>query len=225
VLPPTDRFDVLTRLLGATAAEQGGLATARDQVEEHRRGPPPTYGRLYLPAAPTRLLGRDTKTRAVVDLLTGSGSRLVTLTGPGGVGKTRLALEAAEQVAPHFGDGVAFVSLAAVRDPGLAVATIAEALGLRELGARPLTEILHHYLRARRVLLVLDNAEHLLPAVPQLGTLLAAAPRLWVLVTSRSPLRLQAEQVYSVAAGGPSGGRTVRATRHPGRCGRGRDRP
>ncbi|HEY6422073.1 MAG TPA: hypothetical protein VIY28_02245 [Pseudonocardiaceae bacterium] len=91
------------------------------------------------------------------------------------------------------------LALAPVRDPALVEATIAEALGLRELGTRPLAELLRHYLRARWVLLVLDNAEHLLLAAPRLAALLAAAPGLGMLVTSRSPLRLQAEQVCSVA--------------------------
>ncbi|MCA1704618.1 MAG: AAA family ATPase, partial [Actinobacteria bacterium] len=199
VLPPTDRFDELIRLLGATPAEQGALATARDRVEEHRRDTPSANGGLHLPAALTGLLGRDGEVRTVVALLGGSGSRLVTVTGPGGVGKTRLALAAATQLAPQFADGVGFVSLAAVRDPCLVVATIAEALGLRELGARPLVEILHGYLRPRRVLLVLDNAEHLLAAVPQLAVLLTTAPRLGVLVTSRCPLHLRGEQVYPLA--------------------------
>ena len=120
--------------------------------------------------------------------------------GPGGVGKTRLALEVATQIAPHFVDGVALVSLAPVRDPSLVVDTIADTLGVRELGARPLAEILSGYLRTRQVLLVLDNVEQLLPAAaPQLAALLAAAPGLGLLVTSRSPLRLQGEQVYPVA--------------------------
>jgi Tetratricopeptide repeat/NB-ARC domain/AAA domain len=200
VLPPTDRFDVLIRLLGATASEQGGLATARDRVEEYRRVLPPSKGRLHFPAVSSRLLGRDAEIRAVVELLAGSGSRLVTLTGPGGVGKTSVALEAASQLMPYFVDGVAFVSLAPVRDVDLVLATIAETLGLRELSTRPLAEILHGYLRSRRVLLVLDHAEHLLSAAPQLAALLAAAPGLGMLVTSRLPLRLQGEQVYPLAA-------------------------
>jgi hypothetical protein len=204
VLPPTDRFDELIRLLGATPAEQGGLATARDRVEEYRRGQSPTNGSVYLPAGLTRLLGRDGDIRVVVDLLAGSESRLVTLTGPGGVGKTRLALEVAAQLTPEFVDGVAFVSLTALRDPRLVLATIADTLGLRELGVRPLVEILHGYLRSRRVLLVLDNVEQVLPAATQVAALLAAAPRLAVLVTSRSPLRLQGEQIYTVAPRAPA---------------------
>jgi predicted ATPase len=176
------------------------LATARDRVEEYRRRTPSTNGRLYLPAAVTGLLGRDGEVGAVVDLLAGSGSRLVTLTGPGGVGKTRLALEIAAQLAEHFVDGMAWVSLAPVSDSGLVVTTIADSLGVRALGAQSLTEILHGYLRSRRMLLVLDNVEQLLPAaVPQLASLLAAAPRLGLLVTSRSSLRLQGEQIYPVA--------------------------
>jgi predicted ATPase len=204
VLPPTDRFDVLVRLLGATAAEQGALATARDRVEEYRRNPlSPTDaspGRVRLPAAVTELLGRDGEVRAVADLLTGSGGRLVTLTGPGGVGKTRLAMEIGAQLLAHFVDGVALVPLAPVRDPNLLVTTIADTLGVRELGAQPLAEVLHGYLRTRRMLVVVDNVEQLLPAAaPQLAALLAATPGLGLLVTSRSPLHLYSEQVYPVA--------------------------
>ncbi|MGH4007232.1 MAG: AAA family ATPase [Pseudonocardiaceae bacterium] len=202
VLPPTDRFDVLIQLLGATPAEQGWLATARDRVEEYRHSQPltnnsTTSGR-YLPPAPTRLLGRDAEIKVLVDLLAGSESRLVTLIGPDGVGKTNLALAAATQLMPYFLDGVAVVSLLPVRDPGLVVPTIAEALGVRKLDARPLTEVVHEHLRTRQVLLVLDNAEHLLPGAPQLAALLAAAPGLRMLVTSRSPLGLQGEQLHLI---------------------------
>jgi predicted ATPase/DNA-binding SARP family transcriptional activator len=152
-----------------------------------------------LPAAATPLLGRDADTAAVVRLLTSSASRLVTLTGPGGVGKTRLALAAAATLAPHFADGVAFVSLAALRDPAGFLSTIADSLGLRALGERSVADTLRAYLHGRRLLLVLDNVEHLLPAAPEVAALLAAAPALSVLVTSRSRLRVQGEWVYPVA--------------------------
>jgi predicted ATPase len=193
---------MLIQLLGATPAEQGWLATLRDRVEEHRRSQPSTDNGVtsgrFLPPVLTPPSGRDAESQAVVDLLARSGNRLVTLTGPSGVGKSSLALAVATQLVPHFVDGVGFVSLAPVRDPGLVMPAITKALGLRRLAARPSVEILFGYLRTRQVLLVLDNAEHLLPAAPQLGALLAAAPRLGMLVTSRSPLGLQDEQVYPV---------------------------
>jgi predicted ATPase/DNA-binding SARP family transcriptional activator len=151
-----------------------------------------------LPVAATPLVGRDAEVEAVVSLLATSVSRLVTLTGPGGVGKTRLVLQAATRLGQHFVDAVVFVSLAALGDPELVLPTIAAALGVHELGTRPLAEVLHGYLRTRRVLLVLDNVEHLLAAAPQIADMLAAAPGLAVLATSRSPLHLRGEQIYPV---------------------------
>jgi predicted ATPase/DNA-binding SARP family transcriptional activator len=153
-----------------------------------------------LPVPATPLLGRDAEIETVASLLASSGNRLVTLTGPGGVGKTRLALQAAARLGQRFGDAVAFVSLAALGDPGPVLSTIAAALGVHELGTRPLAEVLYGYLRTRRVLLVLDNVEHLLAAAPQIADMLAAAPGLAVLATSRSPLHLRGEQVYPVPA-------------------------
>ena len=158
---------------------------------------PPTRSTRPLPVPPTPLVGRRLELAALGALFRDEGARLVTLTGPGGTGKTRLALAAAQALEPEVRDGAVFVGLAPVSDPELLVPTIAEALDVRE-GELPLAGRVIDHLRERRLLLVLDNFEQLLTAAPFVGELLAAAPRLWVLATSRAPLRLAAEHEYPV---------------------------
>ena len=153
--------------------------------------PPPA-----LPAALSSFLGREGELATAVRLL--QATRLLTLTGPGGVGKTRLALELAAALQGDFADGVGFVSLATIGDPALVASAIAHALQLREVPGRPLVDTLQAHLRTRHLLLVLDNFEHLLPAGPLIAQLLAAAPHLTVLVTSRAPLHLSGEQEFPV---------------------------
>ena len=165
-------------------------------------------------------------------LLREDGARLVTLTGPGGVGKTRLALGVATELSPDFAHGAAFVFLAAVRDPALVAPTVAPALGVVEAGGRSPVDRLGAALRERHLLLVLDNFEHLLEAAPLVTDLLARCPRLAVLATSRAPLRLDGEHVSPGAAPGgarpgpaAADGRTGRdrrgpAVRRPGAGGR-----
>jgi predicted ATPase/DNA-binding SARP family transcriptional activator/Tfp pilus assembly protein PilF len=157
----------------------------------------PTRSTQPLPVPPTPLVGRRLELAAVSVLFRDEGARLVTLTGPGGTGKTRLSLAVANALEPELRDGALFVSLAPISSPELVVATIAEELEVRE-GGRPLAEAVIEHLRERRLLLVLDNFEQLLPAAPFVGELLAAAPRLWILATSRAPLRLAAEREYPV---------------------------
>jgi predicted ATPase/class 3 adenylate cyclase len=150
-----------------------------------------------LPISPTALLGRErevTEIRALLD----QAARLVTLTGPGGTGKTRLSLQVAADLLDHFEDGAYFVELAPLSDPALVPSTIGQALGVRDAGGRPVLETLKAYLKSKSLLLVLDNFEQIVMAAPVVADLLAASPGLRVLATSREPLRLRAEQEYAV---------------------------
>lgn len=151
-----------------------------------------------LPAPLTPLVGREREIAAVCALLSRPQVRLVTLTGTGGVGKTRLAVHVATEVLAAFSDGVFFVSLAPLSDPALVLSTIAQVLDIKESGARPLPDLLTADLREKRLLLCLDNFEHLLPAAPQLTDLLTRCPHLTMLVTSRAVLHVQGEQLFPV---------------------------
>jgi predicted ATPase/DNA-binding SARP family transcriptional activator len=153
--------------------------------------------KMLLPAPATPLIGRRLEVAAVAALLRSGEVRLVTLTGPGGTGKTRLAIAAAEELSTQLRDGAAFVDLSPVRAPALLVPTIAQTLGVPE-GGVPLADALAEHLRELRILLVLDNLEQLLDGVTTISALLAAAPRLLVLATSREPLRLYGEHRYVV---------------------------
>jgi class 3 adenylate cyclase len=151
-----------------------------------------------LPLQPTPFLGRAQEVQQVVDLRHRTDVRFLTLTGPGGTGKTRLALQAAAELLDDFSDGVFFVPLAPLTDPDLVLATIATTFGLRDEGSQPLAERLEEYLTTKQLLLVLDNFEHLATAGPAMGDLLRASPGVKVLATSRMPLRLRAEREYAV---------------------------
>ena len=153
---------------------------------------------VKLPAPLTRFIGRGNESAAVVALLRGDGVRLVTLTGPGGVGKSRLALRAAVDVAGDYADGVAFVSLAPVRSADLVLSTIVQALGVSEGEGRPAPDRLAAFLHDREFLLLLDNFEQVVDAGPALVDLLLACPHLSALVTSRAPLHLAGEHVFPV---------------------------
>ncbi len=152
----------------------------------------------HFPTSLTPFLGRELEVTTIVNLLQAPSIRLLTLTGPGGIGKTRLALQVGERLASSFKDGAVFVDLAPLRDPALVLTAVATAFGLREVAGRPLEEIVTEFLRERQVLIVLDNFEHLLEAAPVISDLVAAGREVKALVTSRAPLRLQGEHEYSV---------------------------
>ncbi|HUQ79309.1 MAG TPA: adenylate/guanylate cyclase domain-containing protein [Patescibacteria group bacterium] len=149
-----------------------------------------------LPTQLTSFVGREAQLGEAAGLL--DDARLLTLTGPGGTGKTRLSLQLAAAMSERFPDGVWFVPLEPVRDPGLIAATILTTLGLVESGGRPARDILGDWLESRTVLLVLDNFEQVIDGAPMVADLLRRAPSLTVIVTSRAPLRVSGEQEYPV---------------------------
>ena len=163
--------------------------------------PPPRTleGRVTnLPAQPTPLVGRDRELEAVRTLLLAEDARMVTLTGPGGTGKTRLALQVAADTVDEFPDGVYGVLLAPVTDPEVVPLELARVLGIDETPTQPIIEALKAGLAGRRTLILFDNFEHVGAAASLLVDLLAACPRLKLLVTSREPLRIAAERQYPV---------------------------
>lgn len=154
--------------------------------------------RNNLPPQPTPLIGREREVGEVRERLGRGEVRLLTLTGPGGAGKTRLALQAGADLLEAFEHGVFFVDLSALTDPALFIGAVAGALGLRESGDVALSDLLKEYLSRRELLLILDNFEQLLSAAPLAGEILSAALRVKVLVTSRIPLELYGEHEYAV---------------------------
>ncbi len=166
----------------------GELAGVRERV--------PASQRPGLPAQLTSCVGRERELSEARRLL--ASNRLLTLTGPGGSGKTRLCLELASEVETEFPDGAYFVRLAPIRDPGLVLSSIAQALGLQDSRERTLVELLTDYLRERAILLVLDNFEQLLAAAAAVGELLQETRSPKFVVTSRASLRISGEQEFPV---------------------------
>jgi predicted ATPase len=179
-----------------TAARLAGPVRPPDQPPSLRvvpANPPPPHA----PPSPlTTLVGRDEEITTVARLL-GSG-RLLTLTGPGGTGKTRLALAVAERERDAYPDGVWFVDLSPITDPRLVASAIAQVLGVGESEGQSLTETLKAYLRSKRLLMLMDNVEQVVDAAPLFEELLVASPGLVLLVTSRILLRISGECEYSV---------------------------
>jgi transcriptional regulator with XRE-family HTH domain len=156
-------------------------------------------GGSALPVQPTPFIGRQQELGEITDLLGMEEVRLLTLTGPGGVGKTRLALRAAEGAADAFPDGIVFVSLASVAEPELLPSSIAGSLRSMHTSEASVLESLIEHLRGKQLLLVLDNFEHLLPAAGVVSRLLSSCPELTLLVTSRASLHLAGEHEYPVS--------------------------
>lgn len=152
----------------------------------------------HLPAAPTPLLGRDAEVDRLRAILWEAETRLLTLTGPGGVGKTRLALAVAEALVGHYADGVHFVDLSPVRDPAQVTGAVAAILGVKESSARPVDEALAAFLRDKDLLLVLDNCEQVADAASQFAAWLTQSPALVLLATSRASLRVRWERIIPV---------------------------
>ena len=154
--------------------------------------------RATLPASLTSFVGREREVSEIAGLIRDRHVRLLTLLGPGGVGKTRLAIQAAKRLADAFLDGVWFVDLAPLTDPALVLPTIARSLGLQETGEEPIDRRLATYLRDRKALLLLDNFEQIVTAAPGVSTVLAACSELVILATSRVPLSVAGEHEYSL---------------------------
>lgn len=154
--------------------------------------------RAVLDQPPTPLIGREKEVAGLKQALQRPEVRLLTITGPGGVGKSRLGLQVAVELADEFQDGICFVRLAPLNDPGLVIPAVAQALGVKEAGERPLLEQLKLHLRDKHMLFLLDNFEHLTEATPPLAELVSAAPGLKVLATSRAALRLSGEHQFPV---------------------------
>jgi predicted ATPase/class 3 adenylate cyclase/Tfp pilus assembly protein PilF len=152
-----------------------------------------------LPAQPTPLVGREKELDDLHRLVRRDHARLITLTGPGGIGKTRLALHAVADLLDDFQEGVWFVELGTILETNLVMSTIAQTLGVKEVGGQALIDTLKAFLKEKQLLLVLDNFEQVAKAAPQISQLLASCPQLTVLVTSRMPLRVRGEKEFPVS--------------------------
>jgi predicted ATPase/DNA-binding SARP family transcriptional activator len=195
--------DARARLLDELGLEPGaGLRQLQRQIlEQDPVLAAPSVegtGAHSLPSPPSRLLGRERELDDLRELLLRDDVRLLVLTGAGGSGKTRLALEAAREAAPSFANGAAFADLAPLRDPALVVGAIAHALGLQDVSGEGSAKTLAVAVGTRELLILVDNAEHVRAAAPSFVELLALAPRLTLLVTSRVVLHVSGEHVYPV---------------------------
>lgn len=213
--PRQETIELLTEALELSPDDR----TQIEAAVARRRGPAASPHTYSLPAELTPLIGREREEAQAVHVLRWDAVRLLTLTGPGGVGKTRLAVRVAHRVADDFGDGVVFVPLAPIADAALVPLSLAASLRLREQGGQGIEDILVSHLRSQQCLLVLDNFEHVIEAAAFIARLLASCPDVTALVTSRAPLHVQGERKMDVpplAVPAPSDLRLPeRATRYP----------
>jgi len=194
-IPRHDTFELLISALDLTAQQRVlFLAMVRPEMMATA-----DESRSRFPLPPTPLIGREQEMVRAVNFLQRDGVRLLTLTGPAGVGKTRLGLEITRELSEHFADGVVFVALATLRNASLLSGVMAQALGLHESTESEVSEHVITFLQEKHSLLILDNFEQILEAASYVAELLSTCPRLSVLVTSRMPLRLRAEQILPLA--------------------------
>src|SRR3989440_8801576 len=196
--PHTDTLELLTGALSLTD-QQRALLLASSRPAHTFVDTPPRSHKLDFPVPPTRLVGREQERSHTLELLRHASTRLFTLTGPSGVGKTRFALQLIQDIAPDFVDGVTFVALASVRDAALVPGAIAQALGIHESANTSLVEQVRVLLRPKHLLLILDNVEQVPDCASFVADLLANCPHLFILVTSRAALRVRAEQEVQLA--------------------------
>lgn len=200
---PFEDLDELTRLikddLALILTERFEMAGTSSQHARDVEAPQTeTLSTAHIPVSPTLFIGRESEVARLRSLLGRDEVRLVTLTGPGGVGKSRLAFEVAAQVEREYPDGMSYVLLGQVSDPALVLTRIAHGIGARESADRSVLDGLRDYIADKKMLLLLDNFEHVLSVAPSLSELLAGCPRLKIVVTSRAALNLRGEREYPV---------------------------
>ncbi len=196
-VPHHDTLELLMAALNVTTPQRALLLSSIPP--EITVATPRTRSLSPPPLPPSALIGREQEMARALTFLQRDGVRLLTLTGPSGVGKTRLGIELAQELGERFEDGVIFVALAPLRDPSLLPVTLAQTLGLREQTFDTVAELVQSSLQEQQLLLVLDNFEHIRQAAPFIANLLSGCHRLQVLVTSRTPLHVRGEQELVIA--------------------------